>query len=125
MEDTLFSVKDKVIIVTGGLGQLGAQYVKTLHERGAKVAALATRVDAARVDRVLGAIKDSDRLLCAEVNITDKASINRVLDSIEAKWGVPDGWSTTRASTPSPARRRKSPGRLRSSRKRCSARWWK
>lgn len=91
MEDTLFSVKDKVIIVTGGLGQLGAQYVKTLHERGAKVAALATRVDAARVDRVLGAIKDSDRLLCAEVNITDKASINRVLDNIEAKWGVPDG----------------------------------
>ena len=55
------------------------------------MAALATRVDAARVDRVLGAIKDSDRLLCAEVNITDKASINRVLDSIEAKWGVPDG----------------------------------
>lgn len=91
MEDTLFSVKDKVIIVTGGLGQLGAQYVKTLHERGAKVAALATRVDAARIDRVLGAIKDSDCLLCAEVNITDKASINRVLDSIEAKWGVPDG----------------------------------
>ncbi|BAS38592.1 SDR family oxidoreductase [Klebsiella grimontii] len=91
MEDTLFSVKDKVIIVTGGLGQLGAQYVKTLHDRGAKVAALATRVDAARVDRVLGAIKDSDRLLCAEVNITDKASINRVMDSIEAKWGVPDG----------------------------------
>ncbi|TDX16552.1 NAD(P)-dependent dehydrogenase (short-subunit alcohol dehydrogenase family) [Buttiauxella sp. BIGb0552] len=91
MEDTLFSVKDKVIIVTGGLGQLGAQYVKTLHERGAKVAALATRVDAARIDRVLGAIKDSDRLLCAEVNITDKASINRVLDSIETKWGVPDG----------------------------------
>ncbi|MBZ6731556.1 SDR family oxidoreductase [Klebsiella grimontii] len=91
MEDTLFSVKDKVIIVTGGLGQLGAQYVKTLHDRSAKVAALATRVDAARVDRVLGAIKDSDRLLCAEVNITDKASINRVLDSIEAKWGVPDG----------------------------------
>ncbi|BBW78519.1 short-chain dehydrogenase [Klebsiella michiganensis] len=91
MEDTLFSVEDKVIIVTGGLGQLGAQYVKTLHDRGAKVAALATRIDAARVDRVLGAIKDSDRLLCAEVNITDKASINRVLDSIEAKWGVPDG----------------------------------
>ncbi|ENU2137253.1 SDR family oxidoreductase [Klebsiella michiganensis] len=91
MEDTLFSVKDKVIIVTGGLGQLGAQYVKTLHDRGAKVAALATRVDAARVDRVLAAIKDSDRLLCTEVNITDKASINRVLDSIEAKWGVPDG----------------------------------
>ncbi|HHW0550234.1 TPA: SDR family oxidoreductase [Escherichia coli] len=91
MEDSLFSVKDKIIIVTGGLGQLGAQYVKTLHERGAKVAALATHVDAARVDRVLGAIKDSDRLLCAEVNITDKASINQVLDKIEAKWGVPDG----------------------------------
>ena len=68
MEDSLFSVKDKVIIVTGGLGQLGAQYVKTLHDRGAKVAALATRVDAARVDRVLGAIKDSDRLPDGLVN---------------------------------------------------------
>ncbi|TLV10588.1 SDR family oxidoreductase [Klebsiella indica] len=91
MEDSLFSVKDKIIIVTGGLGQLGAQYVKTLHERGAKVAALATHVDAMRVERVLGALKDSDRLLFAEVNITDKVSINQVLDRIEAKWGVPDG----------------------------------
>lgn len=91
MEDTLFSVKDKVIIVTGGLGQLGAQYVKTLHARGAKVAALATRLDDARIDRVFGEIKDSPRLFCAEVNITDKTSINRVLDAIEAKWGVADG----------------------------------
>lgn len=91
MQETLFSVKDKIIIVTGGLGQLGAQYVKTLHERGAKVAALATHIDEARIDRVLGAIKDSDRLLCATVNITDKASINQVLDQIEARWGVPDG----------------------------------
>lgn len=91
MEDTLFSVKDKVIIVTGGLGQLGAQYVKTLHARGAKVAALATRLDDARIDRVFGEIKDSPRLFCAEVNITDKTSINRVLDAIEVKWGVADG----------------------------------
>lgn len=91
MEDTLFSVKDKVIIVTGGLGQLGAQYVKTLHARGAKVAALATHLDDARIDRVFGEIKDSPRLFCAEVNITDKTSINRVLDAIEAKWGVADG----------------------------------
>jgi NAD(P)-dependent dehydrogenase (short-subunit alcohol dehydrogenase family) len=91
MQDTLFSVKDKIIIVTGGLGQLGAQYVKTLHERGAKVAALATHVDDARIDRVLGAIKDSDRLFCHTVNVTDKASIIHVLDKLEAKWGVPDG----------------------------------
>ena len=91
MEDTLFSVKDKVIIVTGGLGQLGAQYVKTLHARGAKVAALATHLDDARIDRVFGEIKDSPRLFCAEVNITDKTNINRVLDTIEAKWGVADG----------------------------------
>ncbi|MFH7827547.1 SDR family oxidoreductase [Kluyvera chengduensis] len=91
MEDTLFSVKDKVIIVTGGLGQLGAQYVKTLHARGAKVAALATHLDDARIDRVFGEIKDSPRLFCAEVNITDKTNINRVLDAIEAKWGVADG----------------------------------
>ena len=31
MEDKLFSVQDKICIVTGGLGQLGKNYVRELH----------------------------------------------------------------------------------------------
>ena len=34
----LFSVQDKVAIITGGMGQLGRQYAKVLLDRGAKVA---------------------------------------------------------------------------------------
>ena len=37
-KDPLFDVTGKICIVTGGLGQLGAQYVKALHERDARVA---------------------------------------------------------------------------------------
>ncbi|PWC18997.1 SDR family oxidoreductase [Brenneria corticis] len=91
MEDSLFSVKDKIIIVTGGLGQLGTQYVRTLHERGARVAVFASNIAEERVSRVLGTIKDSERLSCYKVDITDKDNINHAIDAIEKKWGTPDG----------------------------------
>lgn len=91
MMDQLFSVENKVIIVTGGLGQLGAQYVRALHERGAKVAVFAGTLTPGRAEKVLGEIHTSPRLFFAEVNITDKAAIDKALDALEAVWGVPDG----------------------------------
>ena len=36
--DKLFSVKDKVAVITGGMGQLGMCYVHALVKGGAKVA---------------------------------------------------------------------------------------
>jgi NAD(P)-dependent dehydrogenase (short-subunit alcohol dehydrogenase family) len=89
--DQLFSVENKVIIVTGGLGQLGAQYVRALHERGAKVAVFAGTLAPGRAEKVLGEIHASPRLVFAEVNITDKAAIDKALDDLEAVWGAPDG----------------------------------
>ena len=41
MSDPLFDVKNRVVLVTGGLGQLGRQYTRTLVERGARVAVVA------------------------------------------------------------------------------------
>ena len=38
MSDPLFDVAGRVVVVTGGLGQLGATYAAALAERGAKVA---------------------------------------------------------------------------------------
>ncbi len=38
MHDPLFSVQDKFVIVTGGLGQIGSEVVKALIDRGARVA---------------------------------------------------------------------------------------
>lgn len=39
----IFSVKDRVAVVTGGLGQLGTQFSKSLAEAGAKVAIFSRR----------------------------------------------------------------------------------
>ncbi len=91
MEDKLFSVKDKIIIVTGGLGQLGSQYVKELHRRQAKVAIFATHISKERIAAVFGDDRDSERLAFYPVDITDGDSINHALDDIGQKWGIPDG----------------------------------
>ena len=40
MTDPLFDVTGRVVVVTGGLGQLGAAYAAALAQRGAKVAIL-------------------------------------------------------------------------------------
>ena len=49
MPFNLFDVKDKVIVVTGGMGQLGIQFVQTLHSAGARVAVLDVAIDEKQV----------------------------------------------------------------------------
>lgn len=89
-QDPLFSVDGKVVVVTGGLGQIGSQMVRALHERGARVAILSRSASANAAREVLGEIADDERVSLHAADITDKASINRALDAVEAAWGVPD-----------------------------------
>lgn len=87
--DPLFSVADLVVIVTGGLGQIGAEFVRELHERGARVAVLSRSASRQRAAEVMGDIAASDRLSFHPADITDRASIETALDAIVSKWGVP------------------------------------
>ncbi len=89
--DKLFDVSDKVCIVTGGLGQLGTQFSKTLLERGAKVAVWGRTVNDEKIAAHY-APKEvaSENLRFYAVDITDKAGMNRVLDDMEDAWGAPD-----------------------------------
>jgi NAD(P)-dependent dehydrogenase (short-subunit alcohol dehydrogenase family) len=48
--DDLFSLQDRVAIVTGGAGQLGREIVRGLEERGARVAVFDLAADPYRVD---------------------------------------------------------------------------
>ena len=41
MKDPLFDVSDKIVIITGGLGQIGAELVKEFYRRDSKVAVVA------------------------------------------------------------------------------------
>lgn len=92
MNDKLFNVEGKICIVTGGLGQIGKNFVRELNARGAKVAVWGRNVSDERIVGALGetALKDPDLRFYA-VDITDKASANKALDDMEAAWGnAPD-----------------------------------
>ncbi|MCW5940953.1 MAG: SDR family oxidoreductase [Fimbriimonadaceae bacterium] len=79
--DPLFDLTDRVVVVTGGLGQLGRSYAKALRERGARVAILDLRAEPAEAERVLTIPAD----------VADRSSLERALATIEAAWGTPYG----------------------------------
>ena len=92
MEDKLFSVRDKICVVTGGLGQLGVNYVKELFSRGAKVSVWARTVSQERISAHFSQAElDTGRLSFYPVDINVKETIEAALDGIEKDWNdVPD-----------------------------------
>jgi NAD(P)-dependent dehydrogenase (short-subunit alcohol dehydrogenase family) len=69
--DELFSLDGRVAIVTGGAGQLGAEIVRGLEERGARVAVFDVAADRFHVD------------------VTDRAAIDAATEEVTSEWGVP------------------------------------
>src|SRR5215212_3177266 len=67
----LFSLEGRVAIVTGGAGQLGAEIVRGLEERGARVAVFDLANDEFRVD------------------VTDRAAVEEATNRVAAEWGEP------------------------------------
>ena len=92
MHDPLFSVKDKICIVTGGMGQIGKNFVQELYRREARVAVFTAHLSPERVEKVFPSAEyDYDRLRCYQVDINDKATIEAALDEMEKVWpGAPD-----------------------------------
>lgn len=89
MAQDLFSVKDKVAIVTGGLGQLGRQFSLALANRGAKVAIFDVLVDERRIAERFGERHSDDNLLFLPVDITQRDSLEASLRQVNARWGIP------------------------------------
>lgn len=88
----IFDLTDRIILVTGGLGQIGSAFVRELHGRGARVAVASRTVDAARLQETFPEIADSPRLLGVSVDIVSKDSVEAGLDAIVEAWGAaPDG----------------------------------
>lgn len=78
MTDSLFDLKGRVAVVTGGMGQLGSVYAAGLAERGMNVAIF----DVAR-----GTSPDGVRAY--EVDVTDRTSIEDATRAVQDEWGVP------------------------------------
>ncbi len=85
MTDALFDLAGRVAIVTGGMGQLGAEYTAGLAARGMKVAVF----DVETEQKPGGADLVSEAIRAFEVDVTDRASIERATQEVVASWGVP------------------------------------
>lgn len=88
MKDPLFSVIDKVVLLTGGLGQLGRQYARTFVDRGAKVVVLDQVVDPSVAREKLGDLQG--RVWYFPADVTSRTSLEQVLGEIEASVGTPE-----------------------------------
>jgi NAD(P)-dependent dehydrogenase (short-subunit alcohol dehydrogenase family) len=87
--DPLFELSGRAAVVTGGMGQLGAEYAAALAERGMRVAILdvAAEPKPGAADLSRGLSEGSIRTFAADV--TDREAVEGVAAEIEASWGVP------------------------------------
>lgn len=83
MTDRLFSLDDRVIVVTGGLGQLGRQFTRALMDHGARVAVLDL---AEAADSPIAGTAEG-RALYLQADVTDRGSLERALEAIKERWG--------------------------------------
>ncbi len=84
--EKLFDLKDRVAIVTGGNGQLGTEYVKTLIQAGARVAIFDV---ATKLNDQLQELSKKSPIELFTVNITKKEELEKALSEIEKKWDTP------------------------------------
>lgn len=83
-----FSVEGKVAIVTGGLGQLGTQFSKSLAEAGARVAIYSRRpFSRAQIEEKFPGLGESIRVY--EASVREKAELEAATDQLIADWGTP------------------------------------
>jgi NAD(P)-dependent dehydrogenase (short-subunit alcohol dehydrogenase family) len=87
--DNLFNVKNRVVIVTGGTGQLGRRFSLALLDRGAKVAVFDTRVGERPVSSEPGTHTEEGDFVSLRIDVTSRDSIAGGLARVSAQWGVP------------------------------------
>jgi len=91
MARNLFDVTDKVIVVTGGLGQLGTQFSKTLINEGARVAVFDIQTVPQMVSDRFADLATNPKLRFYSVDITSRKSIEDAMLQVHDEWGVPHG----------------------------------
>ena len=79
-EPSPFDLAGRIVIVTGGAGQLGRAFTGALSAAGARIAV---------IDRE--AVPDTDHVLSIACDITDRAALEGALSRIESRWGGPYG----------------------------------
>lgn len=87
----LFSLKDRVIILTGAAGKLGPSYAATLSEAGAHVVLADLKIEASLELADILSQKYSTDSLGVHVDLTSKVSVNAMVGNVMEKYGRIDG----------------------------------
>jgi len=86
----LFDVRGKVVVITGGLGQLGRQFARALHERGAKVAVFDNKRNQSKSNGVSAPRASQNGIRVFRVDVTKKRSIEGALKKVKVLWSDVD-----------------------------------
>jgi NAD(P)-dependent dehydrogenase (short-subunit alcohol dehydrogenase family) len=81
-----FSVEDKIVVITGGLGQLGLAYAGCLAGEAARVALL----DIATAPLLPENLAENPNVRYFAADVTVRSSLETALTGIETVWGPPD-----------------------------------
>jgi NAD(P)-dependent dehydrogenase (short-subunit alcohol dehydrogenase family) len=84
-----FDILNKIVVITGGLGQLGFQYTTELLYRNARIAIFDLPESKELRKKPFDQFQNNENFLYCQVNVTDKKSIMAGLNTIKKKWGVP------------------------------------
>lgn len=85
----LFSVKDRVVVITGGTGVLGRAIAAHLADEGAKVVILGRKAEVGNAI-VEGIRKEGGEALFLTTNVLDRTALEQNLEDILAKYGKVD-----------------------------------
>jgi NAD(P)-dependent dehydrogenase (short-subunit alcohol dehydrogenase family) len=81
-------LNNKVVIITGGAGLIGQEFVKTITEQhGIAVVADINEENGVRVKEKLNQELDSTRIDSIHLDITSKTSITAMIDALHARYG--------------------------------------
>jgi NAD(P)-dependent dehydrogenase (short-subunit alcohol dehydrogenase family) len=87
--ESLFSIKDKVIAITGAAGVLGSDLCRSLASQGAKLAVL--DIQAAAAQKVVAAIDlAGNQAIAIETDVLNQASVSNALKNILDSFGRVD-----------------------------------
>jgi len=82
----IFSVKDKVVVITGASGVLGGSIARNFVENGAKVVALGTKQE--KIDKTVAElIQLGGEAIGFVANVLDIAALETISKTVVEKWG--------------------------------------
>lgn len=87
----IFDVRDRIVVITGGMGQLGHEYATELLARGARVALFDPAAHESAVVQRFPEASAHGNLMGVQVDVTNRASVEAGLEAVERAWGTPHG----------------------------------